>query len=90
MALDKAIEHGKEKRREWHDSRQFDTSCRNNNRCPWCESNRLHQQRKLELAAREEMAFSNLQVCNCQHRFGRKLRNGSGHSPGCPCWYPLK
>lgn len=54
MALDKAIEHGKEKRQPWRDSRAIDSSCQRHGGCPWCESNRLHQRRKLELAAREE------------------------------------
>jgi hypothetical protein len=52
MSLRKAIEHGKERRRPWHDSRDFDSSCRNHRGCPWCEGNRAYQSRKQEIAAR--------------------------------------
>lgn len=54
MSLDKAISSGKERRREWRDSRRFDPACRNHGGCPWCENNRTHQQRRLELEAHDE------------------------------------
>ena len=40
MSLDKAIEHGKEKRKEYRGSKAIDKSCRNHGSCPWCERNR--------------------------------------------------
>lgn len=40
MSLDKAIEHGKEKRKPYYDSRRFDCSCRNHGSCSYCQSNR--------------------------------------------------
>lgn len=40
MSLDKAIEHGKEKRKEYIGSKAIDKSCRNHGSCPWCERNR--------------------------------------------------
>lgn len=40
MSLDKAIEHGKEKRKEYRGSKAIDKSCRNHGGCPWCERNR--------------------------------------------------
>ena len=49
MSLDKAIEHKKEKRKPYRDSRAFDYSCRNNNSCSWCRNNRLHATKKCEL-----------------------------------------
>ncbi len=42
MSLDKAIEHGKEKRKPYYTSGRFDRSCRPHGGCPYCESNRLH------------------------------------------------
>ena len=43
MSLDKGIEHGKEKRKQYHGSKAFDRSCRNHGSCPWCKENRLHK-----------------------------------------------
>lgn len=40
MALDKAIEHGKEKRSPYRRSKAFDRTCRNHGTCKWCEENR--------------------------------------------------
>ena len=54
VSLDKGIEHGKEHRKPYHGSKKFDPACRNNT-CPWCLSNKLHQQRKeLEKAQVED------------------------------------
>jgi len=53
MSLDKAIKHGKEKRKPYHKSKAFDASCRNNKSCPYCRNSRLHSTRKREEAARE-------------------------------------
>ena len=38
--LDKAIKHGKEKRKEYRDSRRFDCTCRNHGSCSYCRENR--------------------------------------------------
>ena len=46
MSLDKAIKSGKEKRKEYYDSRSFAPQCRNNKGCPACVSNRLIQTTK--------------------------------------------
>ena len=46
MSLDKAIEFGKEKRKQYRKSKAFDRTCRNNGKCPWCEGNRTYQARK--------------------------------------------
>ena len=42
MSLDKAIKHGKEKRKEYRGSKRFDRTCRNHGRCSYCENNRRH------------------------------------------------
>lgn len=40
MSFERAIEHGKEKRKQYRNSKRFDASCRNHGGCPACESNR--------------------------------------------------
>lgn len=42
MSLDKAIKHGKEKRRQYTGARAINPSCRNHGSCDWCRANRLH------------------------------------------------
>lgn len=51
MALYKAIDSGKEHRKQYRDSRLFDVTCRNHGSCGWCEKNRTHNNRKREQAA---------------------------------------
>lgn len=46
MALDKAIEHGKEKRKRYRRAKAVDRSCRNHGSCPYCRSNRLHANKR--------------------------------------------
>ena len=46
MSLDKAIEFGKEKRKQFRKSKAFDRTCRNHGKCPWCEGNRTYQARR--------------------------------------------
>lgn len=43
MSLDKAIKHGKERRKAYRGSKAIDPSCRNHGGCPWCEENRKHK-----------------------------------------------
>ncbi len=52
MSLNKAIEHGKEKRDPVISP---DSRCRNNGGCSWCLSNRMHSTRKRELIAEEKL-----------------------------------
>ena len=42
MSLDKAIEHGKEKRKIYRKAKVIDSSCRNHGSCPYCREGRLH------------------------------------------------
>ena len=50
MSLDKAIESGKEHRKQYRGSKRFDKSCRNHgnhghgpgHECDWCKGNRLY------------------------------------------------
>lgn len=43
MGLDKAIEHGKEKRKPYRGSKCIDATCRNHGGCAWCAENRKHK-----------------------------------------------
>lgn len=43
MSLDKAIEHGKEKRKPYRGSKAVDPTCRNHGSCKWCENNRKYK-----------------------------------------------
>ena len=43
MSLDKAIEHGKEKRKPYIGAKSIAYSCRNHGSCKWCENNRKHK-----------------------------------------------
>lgn len=48
MSLDKAIEHGKEKRKPYRGSKAIDATCRNHGTCRWCEENRTHGNKRRE------------------------------------------
>ena len=48
MNLNKAIEHGKEKRKPYTGSKAIDRTCRNHGGCGWCEENRMYQKLKQE------------------------------------------
>lgn len=56
MSLKKAINHGKEHRKPYYQSKRFDPTCRPGGSCPYCRANRLHSTRKRERKAdyREE------------------------------------
>lgn len=49
MSLDKAIKHGKEKRKQYRGSKAIDCTCRNHGSCKWCRDNRLYKYRKSEV-----------------------------------------
>lgn len=55
MSLDKAIEHGKEKRKPYKGAKAIDRTCRNHGSCEWCRSNRLYQQLKMDEASRQAL-----------------------------------
>lgn len=51
MALDKAIESGKEHRKKYRKDKAMDTTCRNHGSCFWCQNNRtIKNTKKLEKA----------------------------------------
>jgi hypothetical protein len=51
MSLEKAVKHGKEKRKGYYGSQAFDHSCRPHGGCPYCENNRLFSDKKARLKA---------------------------------------
>lgn len=46
MSLDKAIEHGKEKRKPYYGNKAIDPSCRSHGSCTYCEAGRQHSSKK--------------------------------------------
>ena len=55
MSLDKAIKHGKEKRKPYRGAKAIDCTCRNHGSCTWCRDNRLHKRLKDEEASRQAL-----------------------------------
>lgn len=53
MSLDKAIEHGKEKRKPYRGAKAVDPSCRNHGSDDWAVSDRTYGTQKREEAARQ-------------------------------------
>lgn len=47
MSLDKAIEHGKEKRQPYRGSKAIDKTCCNHGSCDWCRANRMYKTNKM-------------------------------------------
>jgi hypothetical protein len=55
MSLDKGIESGKEKRKQYRKSKRFDSTCRNHGSCKYCENNRLHNDKKRKASAEDKL-----------------------------------
>ena len=55
MSLNKAIEHKKEYRKMYFDSRKWDHSCRNHGTCSYCYNNRTYSSRKQLTRIEDEM-----------------------------------
>ena len=65
MSLDKAIEHGKEKRKQYIGAKAVDYSCRNHGTCSWCLSNRTIQQQREEESFQQALdEFNNRTIQN--------------------------
>lgn len=54
MSLDKAIKFGKEKRKPYRGAKAVDKSCRNHGDCSYCQSNRMHKNRRRNFSFCEE------------------------------------
>jgi len=62
VSFDKAIQHGKVRRKPYRGSKAVDRTCRNHGSCSWCQQNRTYQARKWELLSdvdSEVMAWQN-------------------------------
>lgn len=57
MSLDKAIEHGKEKRKPYRGAKAVDSHCRNHGDCPWCQGKIKYKKRKQKSLHDEEVKF---------------------------------
>ena len=55
MPLDKAIEHGKEKRKPYRGTKAFDCSCRNHGTCEYCHGNRLYSSNKRNESSKQQL-----------------------------------
>ena len=51
VGFDKNYPNRKDRRKEYRDSRNFDTTCRCHGSCPYCQNNRLFFDRKARRAA---------------------------------------
>lgn len=51
MGFEKAIEHGKTRRKPYRGSKAFDCSCRNHGTCEWCKKNRMYKNIRARLKA---------------------------------------
>lgn len=60
MSLDKAIDHGKEKRKPYRGPKAVDCTCRNHGTCKWCEENRKHKFRDKHPKEVEEEEWDSL------------------------------
>lgn len=56
MSLDKAIQHGKEKRKPYTGAKVIDRTCRNHGSCEWYKTNRLHQRIRDDEAYKQAMS----------------------------------
>ena len=55
MGFEKAIEHGKTKRKPYRGSKAFDCSCRNHGTCEWCRMNRMYKNIRARLKADNDL-----------------------------------
>ena len=55
MTHNKAIEHGKERRKPYRGSRRWDRSCRNHGSCGYCRDNRLYSVKRGKQATDEQL-----------------------------------
>ena len=58
MSHDKAIEHGKEKRRPYRGAKAIDCSCRNHGSCAYCRSSRTIQLQREELRTKDQTTYN--------------------------------
>ena len=78
MSFDKHM--GKEHRKPYYGAKAVDRTCRNHGSCPYCESNRTHNNRKCLESSKDKMdcydcvwkqamKCSGTTLCNCWHDY---------------------
>jgi len=67
MSLDKAIEHKKEHRKQYHGAKAVDKTCRNHGGCPHCEAGRKHKYLR-------QMPAEDMEAIESLERFRERLR----------------
>lgn len=55
MALNKAIQYGKEHRKPYKGAKAVCKSCRNHGGCPWCEGNRINKEKSKDNLAKKDI-----------------------------------
>jgi len=60
MSLDKAIKHGKEKRKPYYGAQAVDATCRCHGSCEVCKGNRLYRSKRLKEAAEYQIKEKSL------------------------------
>jgi hypothetical protein len=60
MSLERAIQYGKEHRKQYNDSRRFDYSCRHGGACDRCRRDRTFTRLRDEARARDELKEAGL------------------------------
>mgnify|MGYP006940560321 CR=1 FL=1 len=64
MSLDKAIQHGKEKRKPYRGCKSFDPACRNHGSDTYMNKSRLHCRTKAEQQANTKIQEINVEEQN--------------------------
>ena len=57
MSLNKAIAHGKEKRKPYRKAKKVSKLCRNHGAWSWCEENRTYKNRKRMVVDKDEIKY---------------------------------
>jgi hypothetical protein len=60
MSLDKAIKHGKEKRKPYRGSKAFDRGCRNHGICSYCRDNRTINNRRRNNESKQDIRLADI------------------------------
>ena len=55
MSLDKAIQYGKEHRKQYYGAKAIDKTCRCNGTCEYCKASRLRHYRKADITYKEQI-----------------------------------
>jgi hypothetical protein len=76
MSLNKAITHGKEKRKPYRGSKRFDKSCRNHGGCPHCEPGRQHASKRTDPLGAPDTGAEPEETPSCQSGEGEGMMDG--------------